>query len=165
MGPTRQECLRVARRFYLLVPVAFLVTLAFSGCGPAIPPAVSVSGVVSINGEPVTHAQVRFYPMQEGLDGNFVASGVTDDEGKFTLSMAGGQIEGACACENRVTVSEGPMPDELREKGQAAVILIMKFRKGLKNRPIPRRYSALGDTPLTFVVDPEQTTYDLELKR
>ncbi len=124
-------------------------------------------GVVTLEGKPLRHASVRFIPLTKGLDGNYVAKGLTDDEGRYTLTTAGkgDNGSGACACECKVLVKEGPLPDELVELGQRGFRQIAAYRKSLGNRPIPRRYSTIGKTPLTLTVTPDQTDYPLELSR
>lgn len=140
----------------------FMVVLSI-GCGPGIPPIAEVSGTVTKNGDPVPHARVEFYPLQEGLDANYMASGVTDKEGNYTLSHKGGSVSGVTACLCKVTISEGPMPPEIRAMGQAGAEKLKQFRSKLKNRPIPSEYGALGTTPLEVTVSVDDPLNSFEL--
>ncbi len=91
-----------------------LLMLLLMGCGgESKPSTVPVTGLVTLNGEPVAEASVTFYP-QEGRS----ASGVTDSSGIFTLTTfeAG---DGAIAGKHRVSIGKqsnvpaGNTPEEL----------------------------------------------------
>jgi hypothetical protein len=149
----------------MIVFLLFLSGLT-TGCSDATPPVVPANGIVNLRGRPLANAEVRFVPMAPGLDGNFVASGVTDQDGGFTLSLQGKNGQGCCACRCKVLVGEAPLPKEVRD----AYIsndqkVINRFQKSLKNRPIPKRYSALKSTPLSFAVSKERSQYNIELQR
>ena len=148
----------------MFITVAMLLLVSSLGCGPSIPPIAEVSGVVTIDGDPLPHAKVLFFPLHKGLDGNYMASGVTDKEGNYTLTHKG-SVPGVTACDCKITISEGPMPPEIRKMGQAGAAKMKAYRKTLKNRPIPPSYGALGTTPLNFTVSQENPVLDLELNR
>lgn len=120
---------------------------------------------MTLNGAPLNHAEVRFIPMQEGLSGNYVAFGTTNDEGKFTLEFPGNENGGVCVGEHRVIVDEGAAPGDAREDTPAGEQAWRAYKNSLKNRPIPRNYSSLSETPFVINVTKEQTEYNLELKR
>lgn len=143
--------------------VMLAAVLAFVGCGPSIPDIVPVSGTITYKGAPYAGVEVKFYPLQKGLDGNFTASGVTDKDGKYTLVLPGKTEPGACACECAVTVTEGPIPKEVRESENQQVAST-KYLKLLKNRPVPTVYNRMSDTPLKVQVTKDESTYDFELK-
>lgn len=149
----------------ILVASALAVLISTTGCGPGIPPVVDVSGIVTLDGDPLPHAKVQFFPLHEGLDGNYMASGVTDKEGKYSLTHKGQSVPGVTACLCKITVSEGPMPPQIREMGQAGAAKLKAFRKKLKNRPIPPSYGALGTTELKFTISEENPVLNLELTR
>lgn len=73
------------------------VLVLLSGCGEK---SVPVEGVVTLDGQPVSHATVTF----TSEDGSRVFSGQTDDSGKFTLSSAKGP--GAAPGSYKVTVAK-----------------------------------------------------------
>jgi hypothetical protein len=136
---------------------AAAVVLA-AGCAKAPPPLVPVGGVVRLDGKPLKHVLVRFIPKDDhGRD--YLASGVTDDAGRFQLACAG--KPGACAGENRVLVAEGPLPEHL-VNDQAG---LARYYDTLSGRPLPARYASLINSPLTAQVQAGQTEYDLDLSR
>ena len=89
-----------AEVFLKLVVVLFGVTC--SGClepierGPA-----TVSGIVTLDGEPVEGARVTFIPIEPNPNGTLgrMSFGVCDADGRFTLSMEKGQSDGVVAGE------------------------------------------------------------------
>ena len=101
--------------------------------------------------------------MAEGLDGNFTASGVTDEEGKFALALPGDKGEGCYACETKVIVVEGPTPPGSRDDSKKGDMIRKKYAASLKNRPIPKKYARIGTTPFSFTVSAEENQFDLDL--
>lgn len=142
---------------------AILCLVTAIGCGPSIPPIVPVSGRITVGGKPLPNVEVKFIPMQTGLDGNTIASGVTDADGKYSVRLPGSDKDGACACETKVTITEGPIPDEVRN-GEDSQMAATEFLRNLANRPIPTAYNRVADTPLTIVVEAGKT-YDFDLVR
>lgn len=139
----------------------FAVMILCGGCGKeAPPPIVPARGIVLLRGQPLPSAQVCFIPHIDQGTG-YIAIGVTDAQGRYTLECNG--QSGACAGENTVTVSEGPVPQKLMsEEAQRELIA---YRRSLKNRPIPRKYASPVNTPLKIAVDEGQADYNLELSR
>lgn len=137
--------------------------LFLSGCSQAPPPIVPAEGVVLLNGQPLASAQVEFVPMHPNLGMEYVAIGTTDDKGRFQLTCKG--KPGACAWENRVTVTEAPLPEKARGMSGEAQMEMSRYYRGLKNRPIPEQYANVARTPLVVKVAAGQTEYKLELRR
>lgn len=142
---------------------ALLVLLFICGCGAKLPEIVPVTGSVTYKGEPLAKATVKFLPMADGLGGNFTASGVTDEEGKFTLALPGDKGEGCYACETKVIVLEGPTPPGSRDDSKKGDMIRRKHAASLKNRPIPKQYGRMGTTPFSFTVSAEENEFDLDL--
>ena len=95
---------------------AAVVVALLAGCGKAPPPPiVEVEGVVRLDGRPLNRAQVRFLPLID-YGPEYVASGVTDEAGRFKLTCNG--QPGACAGENRVLVTEADIPRPLQGKAR-----------------------------------------------
>jgi hypothetical protein len=140
-----------------------ITTVALVGCAKAPPEIVPVEGVVLFNGQPLPHAEVQFVPMAPGLGAEYVASGTTDENGRFTLTCRG--RPGACACENRVTVNDAPAPDDARGMSGESQTRVSRYYAALKNRPIPAAYANAARTPLAVTVAAGKTEYRLELKR
>jgi hypothetical protein len=145
----------------LLLTAGVLAVVLAPGCGRKPPPIVEVEGRVTLYGKPLPKAEVRFYPVTS-FGGEYIAVGETDDEGRYKLTCMG--KPGACACENRVTVTEGPLPAELRGFSGEAQAAASRFRAGLKNRPIPPQYANLAQSPLKVQVSADKKEYNLDLK-
>ena len=143
------------------VVIALLVLI--SGCTPKLPEIVQVNGSLQLRGKPLAKATVKFLPMVDGLGGNFTASAVTDDKGKFSLSLPGKKGPGCYACEMKVLISEGPTPPGSRDETAEGRAIADAYRKSLKNRPIPKKYGRVGTTPLDVVVSPEENEFDFVL--
>jgi len=142
-----------------------LVLLLVCGCGaPKAPEIIPVTGSLTINGKPLAKATVKFLPVADGLGGNFTASGVTDEEGKFTLALPGDKGSGCYACETKVLVTEGPLPPGSRDDTAKGDLLARKYTASLKNRPIPQIYRRIGTTPISVVVSADENHFDFELE-
>ena len=137
--------------------------LILCGCGTSLPEVVPATGIVTINGDPLPNATVRFVPMQDGLDGAHTAAGVSDSDGRFRLVSSLG--DGAYACLNKVTIQEGPAPAEARAMSDEGARLWGEYKASLLNRPIPREYMSVGQTPLTFQVTPDKNEYLIKIER
>ena len=142
-----------------MLGAALAVVLA--GCGKPPPPQiVEVEGVVRLEGKPLKNVAVRFVPVADDAT-EYVASGVTDEAGRFRLTCKG--QTGACAGQNRVLVMEADIPRRLQdEKAQAE---LAKYFQSLGGRPIPPKYANLVESPLTADVKADQKVYTFELKR
>ena len=144
--------------------VVLTAALTLVGCGgKTVPDLVPVSGTLTVNGQPYENVMVKFVPMEEGFDGNTIASGITDKEGKFTLETPG-HGPGAVPCQTKVILEEGGVPDEIRgsENEQMAAAA---FMKSLSNRPIPATYRRLNDTPWQIEVTADKQDYDFDVKK
>jgi len=72
----------------LLIPF-FVVT---SGCSDGKLKTYPVSGIVTLNGEPVPEATIVFAPVKEGVGD--AATGRTNDKGEYKLQTANGRVDG-----------------------------------------------------------------------
>ncbi len=147
-------------RVHLQAAAIAIAALLQAGCSSQPPAIIPAEGTVLLNGQPLPHAQVDFVPMIQGFGAEYIATATTDEKGRFKLTCNGG-VPGACACENRVTVIEGPFPENVRGNQTAEG----RFLNTLSNRPIPIVYSSVANTPLIITVSAERTDYTLELKR
>lgn len=137
------------------------IAILSQGCRKeAPPPIVAAQGVVLLNGAPLPTAQVRFIP-QIKFGPQFIATGVTDAQGRYSLTC--NAQPGACAVENTVTVNEADIPARLQ--GENVQRELATYLQSLKNRPIPQNYGTPVTTPLSVKVTEGQSEYKLELKR
>lgn len=145
-------------------PIAAQIALALlaAGCGEPEPPArVPVTGIVTIDGQPVPSAVVTFYPLFEGFGGELIAEGVTDTGGRYTLACPLG--EGACLGKHKVTVADAPTPDGAREQSVEGQRRMQAFLKTLTNRPIGVKFGTLATSPLEVEVTTDGGTHDFPL--
>ena len=171
---------KIFRTRGLLLITACLLGLA-SGCsrGRQYPPTHSVSGVVTVEGQPVAEAIVSFLPD----DGQNPANGVTDASGRYELTSftrGDGAMEGSF----RVTIvkyeKEGEdKPAVSAEKPAAAEaeseetgnedyvpagMVVSQYDTGPKNL-LPKQYADQQKTPLTAAVRAEENSIDFDLSK
>ena len=140
--------------------------LCMFGCGAATetgPETVAVSGTVTLNGEPLADADVRF------INGDFASVGRTNAEGFYEL------IQGSVPGENTVTVSKiegGSSLDLDPESGMdAGQFEAMQLGAGgddpalpdLPRELIPAEYSDPAASELKYTV-PEGGTTSADLR-
>jgi hypothetical protein len=137
-----------------------LCALLSSGCGKSPPAIVPAQGIVLVEGVPLPSVKVRFIPKIDN-GGEYIAQGVTDKTGRFTLTCKG--QPGACAGENLVTVCEADIPSHLKSENAQAELAA--YMRSLAGRPLPEQYTNLADNPLTVTVTSDQEEYKLNLER
>lgn len=147
----------------------FASLLAFAiGCGGSnVPDLVPLTAVVkSADGEPLSHLKLRLIPQDNSLDGNYIASGVTDDEGKCVLVLPGREESAIPACVHKVLIVEAPESAEARQAymqgDPTAVERELSERKG---RPISKDYGTLQHTPLTIEVSADKPELEIVLRK
>jgi hypothetical protein len=150
------KLIRLSSHAKLAITAAFLA----SGCGKAPPPILPAAGIVLLEGRPLNNVEVRFIPTIDNGT-SYIAKGVTDQQGRFTLTC--NSQPGACAGENRVVVREAELPKHL--KSEDAQAELAKYLQTLAGRPLPERYTNLVDNPLSVEVTAEQQEYKIELQR
>jgi len=145
-----------------LVVILLCAAFAAAGCGkPSPPPLAPVQGRVTIDGKPVPHALVCFYPLFEGFGGEVIAEGISDREGRYSLACPLGQ--GACVGRHKVTVSDAPTPADTREQSAEAQARLQDHLRGLTNRPIGVIFGSVATTPLEVEVTAGGGGYDLPI--
>ncbi len=143
--------------------IALAIAVLFTGCGSSPPDIVPVQGVVTLNGVPLPDVEVRFLPLIQGFGGEYTATGITDENGRFVLNVLG--REGACAVLNHVCIEEAPLPEEARGMSAKSQTLASKILGSRKNRPIPNRYTTFAQSPLKIEVSSQKQDYSIELTR
>ena len=69
--------------------VAFPILMTvLAGCGSGGPQLYKVSGKVTMDGEPLRNAEVRFLPIPKGDEPVRPSSAITDDKGNYTLEYS-----------------------------------------------------------------------------
>jgi hypothetical protein len=138
---------RLLRTYLILTPL--LLTLAGCGGGSDLAP---VSGVVTLNGKPTAEIAVTFQPVPATSTKNPPPSafGVTDQDGRYSLTVLDGDRKGASVGKNHVRICAyvvGDSDDPNRPKAKVK---------------IPSRY---WDEPAEFDVPPggaDAANFDLK---
>lgn len=148
--------IRTDRRRFLSQPLAALAlalaVLAGSGCGGSGSTVVPVSGVVRLDGKPLSAGRVTFWP-----DSGRSASGWIDDDGRFVLGTFS-ERDGATVGHHRVTVtpaSRGPTGPPDFDRDQAP--------RGWPRSPIKPEYSNPDSSGLEFDVQPGTNRFAIDL--
>ena len=145
----------------IILGAAAALAVALTGCAAKPPAIVPVEGVVLLDGAPLPKVRLLFFP-QAGFEeaSEYVAQGVTDDQGRFKLTCHG--KDGACACENIVAVMDD-IPEEL--SASSARERYYEYMKSLKNRPVPDELRSAATSPARVTVSAGQKEYHVELRR
>lgn len=141
--------------------------VCFTGCGgDTLPDLVPLTAVVkNSEGIPIGQVKLRMIPQDDSLDGNFIASGVTDEEGKCVLKLPGKQDSAIPACAHKVLVVEGPESADARLAYMGGdPTAIEKELSERKGRPISKRYSLLQETPLVIDVSADKPEVEIVLE-
>lgn len=135
---------------------ALLLTLAaLLGCngGSGVKP-VSVSGVITVNGEPLANAEINF------ITDEFAGYGKTDAQGRYAL------VQGAAPGDNKITINKilkvegmeySDNPEDGLDEGQMAAASGVPGPGGpgggkSAEKQLPPEYSDIANTKLTFKV-------------
>jgi hypothetical protein len=149
-----------------------LMLAAAAGCGGKYTP-VPVSGVVTLDGQPIEGATVYFYAVGDEKDGR-PAFGTTDKAGAFKLSTLGHE-DGALRRHYKVVITKyvptnpnlkiPDFPDTLEGKNERSDFMYRNFEaKGIQpfKNSLPPKYGDSGTTPLECEVT-GSTTLKFEL--
>jgi hypothetical protein len=130
--------------------IVMVLLLCVAGCGKDAATG-SVSGVVRLDGKPLTLGSVRFIP-----SAGRSASGEIQSDGTFTLGTYG-KRDGAVIGMHRVTViAITPVPDAPKESRM--------LKENPKAKPlVPSRYNSPGSSGLTFEVKPGDNHAEFDL--
>ena len=128
------------------------------GSGSAPPSIIEVEGTVLLDGKPLNKVEVQFIPATN-YGREYLARGVTDDQGRFQLTCKG--QPGACAGENYVLVKKSEIPRNLLSENKQVELRL--YLKSLGTEP-PVRYGNAAESPLRVTVTADQKEYDLKLE-
>jgi hypothetical protein len=140
-----------ARRFQQLAVTMLLVTLSGCATGPLV---AEVEGTVTLDGKPLPGVQVVFAPEVSKEEDGRTSSAVTDDQGRFVLSLVDAKQArpGAIVGKHKVVLQDYTW-ENARDDPKRGV------------RRIPDQYSKFGTTPLSVTVEPGKNTLPLTVKR
>lgn len=132
-----------------------LLALSVLGCGSSEFDMVPVSGIVTLDGKPVSGARVIFSPQRSGQDAlsaGPASDGKTDDDGRYSLASSIDGTGGAVVGSHTVTISTY-LAESDRSRDTYAI---------LREEEIPQKYNEPG--ALTVEVPPGGSdTVDFEL--
>ena len=139
--------------------VAIAALCGTAGCGTGAAKLASVEGGVTLDGQPLAGAEVRFHPV--GMTKGRGAVGRTDAEGHFRLIDVRQAAPGVISGEYHVTVSKRLLADggEIDPNDPRPLVEIPA------KESLPPAYSQEGVTTLAATVPPGGTTVDFALQR
>jgi hypothetical protein len=157
-----------------IAPAAILILLAAAtGCGGKYKP-VPVSGVVTLDGQPVKGATVYFYAVGDERDGR-PAYGATNDNGEFQLSTMGNN-DGALPRKYKVVIAQyvpsqpnlkmPDFPNTLEGKNAKQDFIYQNYEaKGIQPfiSALPAIYGDSNSTPLECEVKGKMNNLKFEL--
>jgi hypothetical protein len=152
---------RIDLRITLLLAVLTL-TICAAGCGSKPqsdrPATYPVSGTVTMNGEPVTDANVNF----QLTDGSRGASGLTDQQGTFSLTtfVAG---DGALPGEYRVAITKFEKPPQGAQVPEDHPDYNPNVPSFVPRNLLPEKYANPQTSELTATVTEGANTVKFEL--
>jgi hypothetical protein len=120
------------RRLSILAPV-----LLFAGCSSGPYQVASVSGRITLNGNPLPGVAVMFQPVAQGSNINPGPGsyGITDKDGRYTLILIGKQSKGAVVGKHKVRITEhdetpqDPSDDSPKKRKAATVKVPSKYNR------------------------------------
>jgi hypothetical protein len=159
---------QMKRTLWAGLAVLFLVP---AGCSSRYTP-VPVSGIVTLDGQPLDKASVTFYLVGGGKEGR-PASGGTDSTGTFHLSTMGNQ-DGAIPGEYKVVIAKWVpglpnlkipnFPDTPEGKAQRDEFIYRAYGDRPREKNVlPAKYSDLEKTPLSCTVTGKVSDLKFEL--
>jgi hypothetical protein len=157
----------MTHRFSACLVCLGLLVVGCSGAPADRPELTPVKGTVVYNNKPVEGAEVAFWA--EGAPRP--AKGMTDSEGKFTLSMFD-YNDGAVPGPNKVTVSKveaaaAPAGDPTTALNDPTALTSQMQQATTAAPPkneFPAKYTAQGTTPLTETVEAgQENTFVIQL--
>jgi|GEM_PF-412649 len=167
------------RRCLALGAIAAALMLTGSGCGGGAAKLYKVSGKVTLDGKPVSHATVQFEPI-DPAGGQKPASGQTGEDGTFSLTT-NTSGDGAIAGKYKVAIrkdrtasdgafSQRPAGDPGDPKQMIDMMRDFQSKQAKqRNAPplppneLPEEYGSLERTPLTAEVP--SPAYEFALKK
>lgn len=149
-------------RLLACVSICSLVCLASVGCGPDGPELGTVSGTVTMDGQPLNNVLVTFMPEAGGRS----STGKTDSSGKYTLMRL--EQKGAEIGSHKVSVTTLQVAEAAEEVGSDSDAYMKQamgdpsaYDNATVSEAIPAKYNI--STELVEEVTSGGNTIDLEL--
>lgn len=141
----RSESRPCSSQRYLNTTVFVVFVMAASGCGGSthVPELGEVSGIVTLDEKPLANATVTFAPAK-----GRPSIGMTDTDGRFTLSFLGGH-PGAILGTHKVLIST----EQYVEKEDGTTDYVKES--------IPRRYNQKSELTADVRDSPNEFTFEL----
>jgi hypothetical protein len=130
--------------------------LVLAGCGGNAGPELPVSGIVTLDGNPLADVTVRFYPDAD-TDPNSSGYAQTGTDGKFVVTGGKGK-KGLVAGKYKVTVNKGQAKAASSEEGAGAVVPEIEFKD-----EFPAIYSNPAQTVLSYSVTGDGKPIEIKL--
>lgn len=112
--------------FVVLGMLGLLLPVAGCGGGSDTPDVLPVTGIITLDGDPLEGAQVEFQPQSTSENQAAVPSyATTDKSGAYTLKLGPGRVEGAMPGTHQVRITKYLPPAEDGTSGEQ--ILPAKF--------------------------------------
>lgn len=139
----------------LLACAAAVAVTCSLGCAGGGPQLAEVEGAVKVKGKPLGKIHVEFWPAASGPR----SIGITDDQGRFTLTTDDGTRQGAVVGSHRVVLRDVGIFDT-SVRGRAAETV--DLTKGRKPR-ISNKYGDATMTPIKKEVTVGKNTIELDV--
>jgi hypothetical protein len=135
-------------------PLCVLLVLLplLAGCGSLGYKTASVSGRVTLNGQPLANAAVVFQPVaaKGNEDPGPGSGGKTDADGRYTLTVVGSQSRGAVVGKHKVLITRIPQEDSADDRPKRFKQLPEKYNKNTTLEcDVPAGGTSSADFPLT----------------
>ena len=140
---------------YLLITIFCFVALGcVIGCGPKNPLGVlKVTGKVTMDGKPVSGAQITFIPQSGG--GGTLAGATTDADGAYSLMTPGsGEVKGAVPGTYQITIvkiEQEASPDDYIPSEERTTPTSQAPPKIIKH--LPAKYESPANSGLSATVE------------
>ena len=149
-------------RSLAFLPLVLLLSSLSVGCGGDVsdaPKTVPVSGIITLDGNPLAGANVLYVPTDPKVN---AFSGTTNAEGKYSLSQ--GLNKGAVPGSYKVVVEHFVKADGATVPAELSADLEQMKMAGLAKPSLPDKYMNYASTDLTATVEAAKADgYDFKL--
>ena len=147
------EDLILSVRTTTLVLTLGLFVAPLIGCGPSGPKTLSVTGKVTIDGQPAVNVLITFQPVDEG---NQAATGRVGDDGTYTMYTGISGTPGVMAGKYKVVLTPDTSADTSYMDGGGA-------EPDATSGGVPEEWRDATTTPKEVEVSSDNKTIDIEI--